>query len=72
MYAFFGIAIGALITWFCSWHYYVTAGDELAAETKRLRALHNVMLLALQNIQNKNVTINLSPAENGDLTKMGV
>lgn len=72
MYAFFGIAIGAMITWFVSWHYYVTAGEELSAETERLRVLHKTTLLALQNLQNKNVTFQLSPDEKGDLTRMGV
>lgn len=72
MYAFFGIAIGGMITWFVSWHYYVTAGEELAAETERLRSLHKTTLLALQNLQNKNVTFQLSPDEKGDLTRMGV
>lgn len=68
----FNIAIGAIITWFCSWYYYDMAGKELTAETQRLRDLHRTTLLALQNLQNKNATFQLSPDEKGDYTRMNV
>jgi hypothetical protein len=64
--------VGALIAWGMSYIYYVKAGEELVAETQQLRTLHNTTLLALQNLQNKNASFQLSPDAKGDLTQMGV
>ncbi|HEU4602916.1 MAG TPA: hypothetical protein VFS24_13150 [Steroidobacteraceae bacterium] len=64
--------IGALIALAISWFYYVKASDDLIAETKRLRSLHNTTLAALQNLQNKNASFQLSRDEQGDFTKMSV
>ena len=43
------IAIGALITWFVAWRYYVRAALALEAETKKLRNLLRITLQALED-----------------------
>lgn len=32
-----GVILGGLITWFAAWYYYKNAGDELLAESKKLK-----------------------------------
>lgn len=45
------LLIGTLIGGLIGWYFYVESGKELAAETKRLRELHNYTLVMLQNMQ---------------------
>jgi len=44
-----GIIIGAVITWFISYHYYKRASDELLKEANELRKLNVLILRALEN-----------------------
>jgi hypothetical protein len=43
-----GIVVGGLITWFVSWKYYVKAGNELLAESKKLKLTSDLILYKLQ------------------------
>lgn len=43
-----GIAVGALITWFCSWWYYRRAGSELRQEAAELRMLTTLVIRGLE------------------------
>jgi hypothetical protein len=43
------MAIGALITWLVSKHYYQKAGKELEIEASELKKLNTLMLRAMEN-----------------------
>ena len=43
------MAIGALITWWVSKHYYQKAGKELEIEASELKKLNTLMLRAMEN-----------------------
>jgi hypothetical protein len=43
------MAIGAIITWLVSKHYYQKAGQELKIEATELKKLNTLMLRALEN-----------------------
>lgn len=43
------MAIGALITWWVSKHYYQKAGKELQTEASELKKLNTLMLRAMEN-----------------------
>ena len=42
------VIAGALVAWLCSWYYYKRAGDELRAESARLRRKVDDVLIGLQ------------------------
>jgi hypothetical protein len=44
-----GVVLGGLITWFFAWKYYKKAGDELLAESKKLKNASDLILWKLQN-----------------------
>jgi hypothetical protein len=47
--AFVGVAIGGVITWLVSRHYYKKAGDQLKQEATELRRLTNLVLRGLED-----------------------
>jgi len=44
-----GVLLGGLITWAASWYYYRRAGQELTAETAKIRRLNVLMLLGMEH-----------------------
>ena len=43
-----GVILGGLVTWVAAWYYYKKAGDELLAESKRLKLTSDLILYKLQ------------------------
>jgi hypothetical protein len=43
------LGVGAGITWFVAWRYYVRAARELTTETQQLRNLHRITLQVLED-----------------------
>ena len=46
---FLGAIVGGLTTWLVAWIYYKKAGDELLAESKKLKNAADLILWKLQN-----------------------
>jgi peptidoglycan biosynthesis protein MviN/MurJ (putative lipid II flippase) len=44
-----GVILGGLITWLAAWYYYKKAGDELLAESKKLKLTSDLVLYKLQH-----------------------
>ncbi|MDZ4809869.1 MAG: LapA family protein [Bacteroidota bacterium] len=64
-----GVVIGGLITWFVSWKYYVKAGKELMAESKKLKETSDLILYKLQYPDAKT---ELKRNEQGEVTGLTV
>jgi hypothetical protein len=43
-----GVVLGGVITWVAAWYYYKKAGDELLAESKKLKLTSDLILYKLQ------------------------
>ena len=43
-----GVILGGGITWIAAWYYYKRAGDELLAESKKLKQTSDLILYKLQ------------------------
>lgn len=43
-----GVLFGGLITWIAAWYYYKKAGDQLLAESKKLKQTSDLILYKLQ------------------------
>lgn len=43
-----GVILGGAITWIAAWYYYKKAGDELLAESKKLKLTSDLILYKLQ------------------------
>ena len=64
-----GIILGGLITWFVSWKYYVKAGNELLAESQKLKQTSDLILYKLQYPDAKT---ELKRNEKGEVTGLTV
>ena len=43
-----GVSLGGIITWLVAWFYYKRAGDELLAESRKLKLSSDLILYKLQ------------------------
>lgn len=64
-----GILFGGLITWRAAHVYYKKAGDDLLAESKKLKAASDLILYKLQH---PDVPTELLYDDNGEVSGMGV
>ena len=44
-----GILLGGAITWIAAWYYYKRAGEELIAESRKLKLTSDLILYKLQH-----------------------